>query len=219
MSNELHITTDFYKLQWTLKFTNNQRITDTDICIFVSIFVQICIHSFCRWFQRKKERKKEKQIGTNVRACVFNAVLLAVSLHLEGPVTGQLDQGCPWFSLVPEQMLTWHPNSTCSSANGNIKNFNPNVRLKFVQIQPLSSHAGLTPRHTACFTYRHNVTLALDWTTLFIGDLALQVGRISDETVIHGYGSYTTLTSAWLHYKLQTHHIVREGALQEKERS
>jgi hypothetical protein len=25
--------------------------------------------------------------------------------------TGQLDQGCPWFSLVPEQMLSWHPNS------------------------------------------------------------------------------------------------------------
>jgi hypothetical protein len=33
-------------------------------------------------------------------------------LHSEGPVTGQLDQGFPWFSLVHEQMLNWYPNST-----------------------------------------------------------------------------------------------------------
>jgi hypothetical protein len=33
---------------------------------------------------------------------------LEVSLHLERPVTSQLDQGFPWFSLVPEQM---YPNS------------------------------------------------------------------------------------------------------------
>jgi hypothetical protein len=25
---------------------------------------------------------------------------------------GQLDQGFPWFCLVPEQMLSWYPNST-----------------------------------------------------------------------------------------------------------
>jgi hypothetical protein len=54
---------------------------------------------------------------------------LEVSLHSEGPATGQLDQGFPWFSLVPEQMLSWYPNSTftacfsCSSPNGNTKNF------------------------------------------------------------------------------------------------
>jgi hypothetical protein len=29
----------------------------------------------------------------------------------EGPATGQLDQGFQWFSLVPEQMLSWYPNS------------------------------------------------------------------------------------------------------------
>jgi hypothetical protein len=32
---------------------------------------------------------------------------LEVSLHPEGPVTGQLDQGFPSFSLVPEQMWKW----------------------------------------------------------------------------------------------------------------
>jgi hypothetical protein len=37
---------------------------------------------------------------------------LEVSLHPEGPATGQLDQGFPWISLVPEQMLSWYPNST-----------------------------------------------------------------------------------------------------------
>jgi hypothetical protein len=37
---------------------------------------------------------------------------LEVSLHPEGPATGQLDQGFQWFSLVPEQMLSWYPNST-----------------------------------------------------------------------------------------------------------
>jgi hypothetical protein len=30
---------------------------------------------------------------------------LEVSLHPEGPATGQLDQGFLWLSLVPEQML------------------------------------------------------------------------------------------------------------------
>jgi hypothetical protein len=25
---------------------------------------------------------------------------------------GQIDQAFPWFSLVPEQMLSWYPNST-----------------------------------------------------------------------------------------------------------
>jgi hypothetical protein len=42
--------------------------------------------------------KATAQIGTNVRARVFNAALLAkVSLHPEGPATRQLDQGFPWF--------------------------------------------------------------------------------------------------------------------------
>jgi hypothetical protein len=34
---------------------------------------------------------------------------LEVSLHPEGPATGQLDHGFPWLSLVPEQMLSWFP--------------------------------------------------------------------------------------------------------------
>jgi hypothetical protein len=37
---------------------------------------------------------------------------LEVNLHTEGPATGQLGQGFPWFSLVPEQILSWYQNST-----------------------------------------------------------------------------------------------------------
>jgi hypothetical protein len=40
---------------------------------------------------------------------------LEVSLHPEGPATGQLNQGFPWFSLVPQQMLSWYQNSTLHS--------------------------------------------------------------------------------------------------------
>jgi hypothetical protein len=43
---------------------------------------------------------------------VFNAdCWLEVGLHPEGSATGQLDQGFPWFSLVPEEMLSLYPNS------------------------------------------------------------------------------------------------------------
>jgi hypothetical protein len=37
---------------------------------------------------------------------------LEVSLHPEGPANGYIDQSFPRFSLVPEQMLSWYPNST-----------------------------------------------------------------------------------------------------------
>jgi hypothetical protein len=45
-------------------------------------------------------------------ACSVPDCWLEVSLHPEDPATGQLDQGFPSFSLVPEQMLSWYTNST-----------------------------------------------------------------------------------------------------------
>jgi hypothetical protein len=84
-----------------------------------------------------------------------------------------------------------------------------------------------TPTHTDGLTTGHNVTLTFDFEFgldhLVPGgykyeDLALQAGGASDVTVIYDYGSCATLSSKWLHCKLQTHHFVREGALHEKER-
>jgi hypothetical protein len=64
--------------------------------------------------ENRKKRNTTAQTGTGVWARVFNATLLArkVGLHPEGRATSQLDQGFLWFSLVPEQMLSWYPNST-----------------------------------------------------------------------------------------------------------
>jgi hypothetical protein len=44
------------------------------------------------------------------------------------------------------------------------------------------------------------------------GNLALQVGGVSDETAKYGFGFWATRTIEWLHCKLQTHPLVREGA-------
>jgi hypothetical protein len=49
--------------------------------------------------KRKKKKTEKKnttaQIGTNVMASGFNAGLLEVSMHPEGPVTSQLNHGFP----------------------------------------------------------------------------------------------------------------------------
>jgi hypothetical protein len=54
--------------------------------------------------EKKEDKKATAQIGTDVRARVFNAGLLARSQFVS--LTGKLDQSFPWFSLVSEQMLS-----------------------------------------------------------------------------------------------------------------
>jgi hypothetical protein len=133
-SNKPIITSDFSRRQYTPKFTH------TDICIFDHIWVhsfrrcytllvpnqiiklynnvdhrniiQIFVKKTCG--KKKVKRKKTLQIGINVMlglSYLMPDCWLVVSLHPEGSATGQLDQGFQWFTLVPEQMLSWYPNS------------------------------------------------------------------------------------------------------------
>jgi hypothetical protein len=59
----------------------------------------------------------------------------------------------------------------------------------------------LTTRHPSIFRNKYE-------------NLALQVGGVSDETVKYSYGVCATQTIAWLHCKLQTRLLVREGVPQ-----
>jgi hypothetical protein len=60
-------------------------------------------------FSKKQKRKKKKK--TAQIAYLMPSYWLEISWHPEGPATGQLDQGFPWFSLASEQLLRWYPNS------------------------------------------------------------------------------------------------------------
>jgi hypothetical protein len=94
-------------------------------------------------------------VGINVRVRGFNAGLLARSqLHLEGPATGQLDQGFPWFSLVPVQIAELVP--------------------KF--------HVALHASHAALPMVKLEISHCTSVTSKY-GDLALQVGGVSHETI------------------------------------
>jgi hypothetical protein len=68
---------------------------------------------------------------------------LEVSLHWEGPATGQLDQGFLWFSSVLEQMLSWYPefhfvlHASHATLPLVMSKFCPNVALQMlVQMSP-----------------------------------------------------------------------------------
>jgi hypothetical protein len=62
----------------------------------------------------------------------------------------------------------------------------------------------------------------VNWATLFLGDIntgtwPYRLGE-SDETVKYGYGFWPTWTIEWLHCKLQTRPLVKEGAQQKQDR-
>jgi hypothetical protein len=88
-------------------------------CFFFFLFFSphnklFCFYSYLYVHMIWISNKPYKTLMERIKAFRgFNARLLARSqLHSEGPATGQLDQGFPWFSLVPEQMLSWYSNST-----------------------------------------------------------------------------------------------------------
>jgi hypothetical protein len=83
---------------------------------------------------------------------------LKVSTHSEGPATGQLDQGFPWFSSVLEQILSWYPNSTlyCMPLMQPCQhqNFRPKVALPPISISKFLQSAAL-PRLISKFKIAH----------------------------------------------------------------
>jgi hypothetical protein len=60
----------------------------------------------------KKKKKNKQNKSTTIEELMLELAdlmpdcWLEVSLHPDGPVTGQLSQGFPWFSFVQEQMLS-----------------------------------------------------------------------------------------------------------------
>jgi hypothetical protein len=107
-------------------------------------------------------KRSYKREGTAIQfspilgfAYSFPDFWLEVSLHPEGPASGQLDQGFPWFSLIPEQMLSWYPNSTllcsafftCSPPDGNFNIFALMQPLYF-RSRSNSSYTQPTPNAT-----------------------------------------------------------------------
>jgi hypothetical protein len=132
MSNKPRITDDFFYTKYN-ELPNLPIIKESQLQIYVriivSIFVSICIHSFhgCyTWFGAYPnhmqitflykqlvnvfKEKKKPQIGTSVRARVFNAGLLVRSQFASGRPCDRPTRSR--FSLVPQQMLSWYPNST-----------------------------------------------------------------------------------------------------------
>jgi hypothetical protein len=116
ISNEPRITTEFYKLQCTLKFFDNQSITDTYLWIYALILSVGIIHGlaliqsmYTKVFKTTcKCFKNTALVGTNVRSRVFNAGLLARSQFAsrkscDRPTRSRLQ----WLSLVLEEMLSW----------------------------------------------------------------------------------------------------------------
>jgi hypothetical protein len=61
-------------------------------------------------FQRKRKKKHRQGLVLGLAYLMPNC-WLEVSLHPEGPATGQLDQDFPRLSLVSEQTLNWNQNS------------------------------------------------------------------------------------------------------------
>jgi hypothetical protein len=75
---------------------------------------------------------------------------LEVSLHPDGPATGQLDQGFPWFSSVLEQMPSWYPefqvalHASHAALPLETSRFRPNVALPMlVQFSQYCSPSGV----------------------------------------------------------------------------
>jgi hypothetical protein len=127
-------------------------------------------------------------------------------------------RGFPWFQSkcwIVIEIPRFTACFTFSPPNGNIKNFDHMWPCSYL-IKIRSNTAPLQPRGLGTSDWLSVLmllwllSLTLDWTTLFLWDI---------NTGTWPSRSCATLTSTWLHCKLQTRTLVREGALHEEERN
>jgi hypothetical protein len=173
----------------------------------------------CKYFSEKKTA----QIGTNVRTAGYKSVRIR---KVPWPATSvKIFQGFPWSQSnywVDAQIPRCNACFTCSPQMVTLK-ISPQCRIKFRWNAAPLKPRGLDTRHTDWLVVGRNVTLTIGLDHPVhggyeCGDLAIQVRGVSDETVIYGYGSCATLTSARSHSKLQTRLLVSDGTQRAEER-
>ena len=105
---------------WTFCYPSNGRVQ-----IFVT---QICIHSY----KLRNCTRKNCRLGS----CIWTPTCWTeVSMHTEGPVTGQLHQTLPSLSSVLQQTFSWYQKSTFLSMLNHAAL--PKINFKIlVQMQP-----------------------------------------------------------------------------------
>jgi hypothetical protein len=148
------------------------------------------------------------QIGTNVRALVY----LMTGLLVRSQFASGRSCDRPTPSRLPVVFLRPRAN-TVLALKFQVALHASHTAHSLITLK-ISPYINITLTFDFHFGLHHPVYGGYGW-----GDLAFQVGGVSDKTAIYAiYGSCATPTSEWLHCKLQTRLLVREGALHEEER-
>jgi hypothetical protein len=131
------------------------------------------VKTTCKCFQKKKRHRWGLML---VLAYLMPDCWLEVSLHPEGPAIGQLDLGFPWSQgkcWVSTKIPRCTACFTCSPPKGNINNLA--LMYPWKNSFKCSPSTAVSTRHqdvlTDWLTIGRNVTLTLNWTTLFLGDI------------------------------------------------
>jgi hypothetical protein len=178
----------------------------------------LCFYAVFCYVTAVWKRYRSNEHRRLIAGAVFYTVcVISKERRSSFPSTCQLDQGFPWFSLVPERIpeglagTAWEPSklpnyvSITPPPNGSVSHYPPNFSLSLSLPQYFFQlPRGITGSSCSWGIYKY-------W------NLALQVGGVSDETVKYGYGFCATRTIEWLHCELQTRPLLREGAPQKQD--
>jgi hypothetical protein len=114
VSSDGFVKKNVYAAARTVALVRERTIPTERLPVFLAKLVPSSADRGCRVVSATEEDNARGY--SNEERCVLCGprpdVVSWTSLDPEGPATGQLDQGFPWFSSVPEQMLSWYPNST-----------------------------------------------------------------------------------------------------------